>query len=783
MDSILSVIALAVIAAHVLVWIFAFVRGSGDRDRVNWLLATIFCSILTCGVYLVASDVAITGKPVRGISVFLMLVGLLACFGTLVIRDISNPDNRQRLVRSWLLACGVWLLVLALAYLATPEPMLGQPEWLLRLFRQPDLTGLVAVLGLVITGVCLFGFGYSRFYVAELPEVANRALFWVLTSALLILSVVLIGSGTRFLTMLGMVALLTANVGASYGCLSYRVFDIRMAVLLSLRTLGFIAIAAAMIFTALYLALTTNLNPGTSEGLIAIGAIALLIAALYVPLRQLIDLTVRLLNSQSAVDPSQVAREYSEKVSEAVELEELVLVATTTLNRLMKVRRSALIVLNSTFKVKDSVELLVMQPGGAQDKLTGFLSVYSPVYTRLAAERQPISQFEIEFSPDYRSMNAEDKLLFRRLQMSAYAPIISGNTLIAVLAAGPMLNDKAYYPRDLALLATLAQQTGVVLRNARLLDDMQHLNKSMQSLNRNLKAANEQLNRLDSVKTDFVTIASHELRTPLAQLRGYTDIIDALNDQGMLDQEQTTGLVGNLRKATERMEELISAMLDVSQIDVNAMDLRFTDTPPESVLRMAIEPLTDAIKQRKLTLSARGLRGLPNIQADLPRLVQAFRNIIVNAIKFTPDGGRIDIVASLQGASNGNEVDQVLVEISDTGVGIDRKNLELVFKKFFRTYDPSLHSTGTYKFLGAGPGLGLTIAKGVIEGHGGRIWVESPGHNMDTFPGTTFFILLPVSTPENAKRSMTFEPEPTSSERGTDPKPPIERDQLIGTRQ
>jgi signal transduction histidine kinase len=217
----------------------------------------------------------------------------------------------------------------------------------------------------------------------------------------------------------------------------------------------------------------------------------------------------------------------------------------------------------------------------------------------------------------------------------------------------------------------------------------------------------------------------------------------------MLDQDQIGSMVSNLRKAAERTEELLSAMLDMSQLDVNAMDLRFAQAAPESIVRMAIEPLTEHIKQRKLTVSARGLRSLPPIHCDMQRLVQAFRNIISNAIKFTPDGGRIDITASVQPGENG---DHVLVSISDTGVGINKEDLELIFEKFYRAYDPSLHSSGAYKFMGAGPGLGLTIARGVIEGHGGKVWAESSGHNMETGPGSTFYVLLPVNPPEDARR-------------------------------
>jgi signal transduction histidine kinase len=147
--------------------------------------------------------------------------------------------------------------------------------------------------------------------------------------------------------------------------------------------------------------------------------------------------------------------------------------------------------------------------------------------------------------------------------------------------------------------------------------------------------------------------------------------------------------------------------------------------------------------------------------------VQAFRNVVVNAIKFTPDGGKIDIKANLQPAERPGEQDHILIAITDTGVGIDKENLELIFRKFYRTYDPSLHSTGAYKFMGAGPGLGLTIAQGVIEGHGGKIWAESSGHSMETTPGATFYILMPVTPPEDARRVLPFQgqiPEPVSPE-------------------
>ncbi len=239
-------------------------------------------------------------------------------------------------------------------------------------------------------------------------------------------------------------------------------------------------------------------------------------------------------------------------------------------------------------------------------------------------------------------------------------------------------------------------------------------------------------------------------------MRGYTDILEALNEQRHLDPDQTAGLTNNLRKATDRLEQLIADMLDVSQLGLEAMDLRFSPTTVDNVMRLAIEPLADSVNQRKLQLTAKGLKALPPIQADMQRLVQAFRNIVLNAIKYTPDGGRIDITAKTQTNERNNE-EEIVIAIRDTGIGIEPKFQDLIFEKFFRIADPGLHSTGTTKFMGAGPGLGLTIARGMIEGHGGKIWVESPGHDPEKYPGTTFYIMLPVNPPENAKRVKGLE--------------------------
>ncbi len=755
MDSLVNVILAVSVVVHALLLIYVQMRGREVHAGRGLLSITIVLSLVVALVLLLPREISNLDTAGRGFALILAIIVFLIPFGVVVMTDLQRAPV-SGLIRAWLILGVGWLLGAAAAGVTNKPVAVGQPGWLVGAIANPDTFSLMVLGGGIVAGLILLFASFYAFYATLLPEIANRALFWVIDIAVVLMGIVLTISGTQGLILLGLLSLQAGVIGMTYGQTTYHVFDIRNGLNRALRTLFLAAITGLLIYGALYIESRLEIGPD-AEGALLLAGLALAVALIYVPARQIVEGVLNRLISDSVTDVAQATRQYSQQVSQGVELDQLIQASSETLSQMMHARKSGLILVNMASN--GSVEFTVMPRAGFADMQGKKVQIASssPIYQQLAAEHAPLSQFDLEFSPKYRTISEGEQQFFRDLKMSAYAPIVVEKTLIGILACGPKASDAPFYPRDLELLATMATQTGVALRNARLLDDLRRLNTNVSALNREMEQANQQLEKLDAVKTDFVTIASHELRTPLAQLRGYTDIIDALNEQGMLDQDQIAGMVANLRKATERMEELIAAMLDVSQLDVNAMDLRFTQTTPETVIRMAIEPLTDAIKQRKLSLSARALRGLPMIEADMQRLVQAFRNIVVNAIKFTPDGGRIEITATARPAESPGGKEQILVAISDTGVGIDRNNLDLIFQKFFRAYDPGLHSTGTYKFMGAGPGLGLTIAKGVIEAHGGKIWAESAGHSTETYPGTTFYVLLPVKPPESARRVMTFE--------------------------
>jgi signal transduction histidine kinase len=145
--------------------------------------------------------------------------------------------------------------------------------------------------------------------------------------------------------------------------------------------------------------------------------------------------------------------------------------------------------------------------------------------------------------------------------------------------------------------------------------------------------------------------------------------------------------------------------------------------------------------QRQLVFElGAGLRKLPVIEGDPRRLHQALWNIVSNAIKYTPDNGTITIDGEVLD-------DTVHVWVKDTGVGIPPKELSHIFERFYVLEDVSLHRSSKTAFKGGGLGVGLSVSKGIVEAHSGKIWAESTGQDEETLPGSTFHILLPIGSP------------------------------------
>ncbi|GAB4552429.1 MAG: hypothetical protein OHK0023_20450 [Anaerolineae bacterium] len=631
----------------------------------------------------------------------------------------------------------------------TEKVMLGRSGWIPDSFGTPnDPYGLAIILIWVVFAVLGFAATLYSFSTAHLPELANRAMFWLLVSPLVWMGGILSVSGANFLRETGFVLQAIGMAGATYAVIRLRVLDVRRLFRTIFDTFLLFAMALIVVFGALNVAESIALGEGESARTVVLLGIAIGSALVIVPLRAAGNIFLDRIFGSPQEDSTSNMRQYAQDIAGVVELNELADFAIAAERKMLRVRRGGLILATNENEETVRVEPMSSTLSDMPTDIRGWIPRATSLYRTLFESRRAVLQYDLEYSREYNDVPLELKSFFKQLKMAAYAPIVVQTEVIGILAASAKPNDDPFSPQDLDLLVTMASQTGVALRNARLVNDLRRVRDETQALNTDILGTQQRLEMLDAVKTDFVTIASHELRTPLTQILGYADILEMMSNSPTVQGDRVGVMTFKIREAIKRVDQLIGDMLDVSQIGLDAMDLRFAETTVEAVVLTPLRELNEDLQQqRKLHVSARGLKGLPPIQADYKRLVQAFQNIILNAIKYTPDGGRIDINAKLE-TDPKSDKEQIHITIADSGIGIDPKNLELIFEKFFRVGDPGLHSTGRMKFMGAGPGLGLTIARGVINSHGGRMWAESTGMDIEKCPGTTIHVVLPVKQQE-----------------------------------
>src|SRR6266498_2359530 len=256
----------------------------------------------------------------------------------------------------------------------------------------------------------------------------------------------------------------------------------------------------------------------------------------------------------------------------------------------------------------------------------------------------------------------------------------------------------------------------------------------------------KQMARVDKSKSAFISVAAHELKTPITLIEGYASMMEDLMQHG--NSTNLESLLAGMNTGINRLRGIVEDMIDVSMIDNDLLQLNFQPMQVAQMLEalyLEVEPILGA---RKLTLKIKDFDGNKQwIYIDAGRIMQAVRNVINNAIKYTPDGGTITI--------DGRKLSGFIeVTISDTGIGISAEDQAAIFEKFGQLGRVDLHSSGKTKFKGGGPGLGLPIARGILEAHGGSIWVESTGNDEKSCPGSTFHVMIPART-ESPDSEMT----------------------------
>ena len=248
-----------------------------------------------------------------------------------------------------------------------------------------------------------------------------------------------------------------------------------------------------------------------------------------------------------------------------------------------------------------------------------------------------------------------------------------------------------------------------------------------------------ELRRLEGVRREFVANVSHELRTPLASIRA---VVETLEAGAIDDPAVATDFLRRIVGEVDRLALLVDELLDLARLESGRVQLRLDEIDPFVVLRAGVERLRAQVERARLDLVLEMEAGAPRVRVDRSRIEQVLLNLIHNAIKFTPPGGRIVVSARRDGET-------LLVSVRDNGIGVLPDELPRLFERFYKA-DKARRSEGT--------GLGLAIAKHIVLAHGGTIWADStPGE------GSTFTFSLPLADP--------------SARRG--PEPPPRTEQLV----
>src|SRR5262245_30334245 len=288
---------------------------------------------------------------------------------------------------------------------------------------------------------------------------------------------------------------------------------------------------------------------------------------------------------------------------------------------------------------------------------------------------------------------------------------------------------------DVRMVTVFAAQVAVVIQNAHLYRRLQESavelevkvqerTAELEATYRKLEVSHARLREVDQLKSDFLGNVSHELRTPLAAVKGYVDnLLDGV--AGPLA-DRPLRYLGRVRDNTDRLGRMVSDLLDLTRIEAGKIELIPRALPVGDLLVDAIDGLRHLADGRRIRLTSDHV-ACPPVWADPDRLHQVLTNLLANAIKFSPPGGHVALIARPDAEA------LVRFAVEDTGPGIPPAERERVFDKFYQ-----VGRVETERLPGTG--LGLTIARHLVELHGGRIWVEDAPHG-----GAAFVILLPAA--------------------------------------
>lgn len=263
------------------------------------------------------------------------------------------------------------------------------------------------------------------------------------------------------------------------------------------------------------------------------------------------------------------------------------------------------------------------------------------------------------------------------------------------------------------------------------------LAEKLEKSTRKVEEDNAELRLLERAKTAFLTQVSHELRTPLTVLSGYIQMLHKEIHSGSQITENMRDLSELSVDGLKRLHRLMNEIVVMARLSTNQLDAYKSPVKLGQIALDVAQEYGEAIAERRQSFQTTGSGWERAFTADPTLIRMMFSNLLSNAIKFTPDGGKLSM--GIEGYP-----EAIHIWLQDTGVGISKDSLPLLFKPFYTNIDVSRGRTSKTEYMGMGMGVGLTIVGKIVEAHKGKIWAESPGYDEQTCPGSAFHILLPI---------------------------------------
>jgi signal transduction histidine kinase len=524
----------------------------------------------------------------------------------------------------------------------------------------------------------------------------------------------------------GPFALLIFFVFTTYVILKYRLMDIRVALSRGLvYVLSFFSVISIGIFVIF--AIETIFLNVSQKVLISLSLIIGI--SLFKPIFEFFQNLASKYFNYTFYNYQRVLADLGKSLTRVLDIEKLSSLINDTLADTMKLNRAVILIRSE----KEGRYIIQKNIGFKEEN--GISLVKDNFLTEYLEKKQKPLVYE-ELSLILRdSQSEEEKNKIKELQKNMHRieaalclPLLIEDKISGMIVLGNKISGDPYFEQDIDLLSGLSSQASIAFQNAKLYSEVQdlsqNLEKKVDEQVKELKQAYEKLQKLDKVKTEFMSIISHQLRTPLSIVKGHLSMIN----EGVYDDDEKRKkeILNNVYEANERLIALVNDVLNISRIQSGRVEINKEKVNLVELTRRTTERMMPSADEKGIKLIFhKNKKELPEIKIDVAKIENVIINLVDNAIKYTNEG-QVEVFVK-------EEEKHLLIEIKDTGEGMAKDELEKLFDTFSRG------DAGKKNWI-QGAGLGLYIARQFVEMHNGKVWAESEGEGK----GSQFCIKLPL---------------------------------------